>query len=226
MVRNRVPVAAVPLADLLAALDALQRATEPPLTDPDVPVRLVDLPSVWQAYLHDDADTYADLAPPHLAENRRMDWTRLLARIGRQFAIPYQTAEVLTEVGQGPTPEDLDREPIISPCSPALDAHRALVIAGHVTHHPRLGVGWMRTSLLMGLNPKAGWARSWRRWYALGEPMAAEERPLFWQRGVAAEPIGTDDPQVAQHFADLRPRAAELLGSMAHLAPLLGEGQP
>ena len=217
------PVPRVPLTALLAALEALRRATEPPLVDPDAPVRLADLSPGWRGYLHDEADAFAGLVLPGNGEVRRLDWTRVLARLGRQFEISYQMAEILALVEQGPTPDDLDRAPRLSPWAPALALNGVLVVAGHVADHPQLGETWMRSSLLMGLDPSAGWARTWKRWYRLGEPMAESDLPLFWQSGVPAEPLDKDHAPLVQHFADLRTRASHLLAS---LVPLSGEDQP
>ena len=223
------PSPTVPQANLLAAFDALTRATEPPLTDPDAPVRLADLPPEWRAYLHDEADSFADLVPPNLGEVRRSDWTGLLARLRRHIEIPFRMAEILALVERGPTPEDLERAPRLSPWSLALAFEEVPVMAGHVTDHPRLGETWMRSSMLMGLDPERRWARTWTRWYRLGEHMTDDDHPAFWQAGVPAELIGTDDAQVAQHFGQLRARTAHLLASLASLAsrPTVdGESRP
>ena len=220
------PVPPVPLTALVAALETLRRATEPPLTDPDAPVRLVDLPSVWRGYLHDEADAFLDLVPPGHGEIRRPDWARVLARLGRQIEIPYRMAEILALVEKGPTPEDLDRAPRLAPWAPALALNGVLVVAGHVTGHPRLGETWMRSSLLMGLDSSGGWARTWKRWYRLGEPLTESDLPLFWQSGVPAEPLDKDYAPLVQHFADLRTRASHLLASLVPLVPSNGEDKP
>ena len=217
------PSPIVSQVDILAALAALACATEPPLTDPDAPVRLADLPLAWRGYLHDEANVFADLVPPGEGEIRRADWVRVLARLRRSIETPYRMVESLALVERGPMDQDLARAPWLSPWMPALALGGAPVVAGHVTGHPKLGATWMRSSLLMGLDPEGRWARTWSRWYGLGEPMTEDDLPALWQAGVAIEPLDEAHGALVAHFADLRLRVAHLLAS---LAPLAGEGRP
>jgi hypothetical protein len=188
-------------------------------------VQLADLPTVWRGYLHDEMDAFADLVPPGHGEVRRLDWTRVLARLRRSIETPYRMAEILALVEQGPTAEDLARAPRLSPWMPALALGGAPVVAGFVQDHPKLGETWMRSSLLMGLglgsaeDGGAGlWARTWSRWYRLGERMTGNDLSALWQAGVNVELLSREDAALEAHFADLRLRLRQLFASLAPLA--------
>lgn len=216
------PVPLVPQEAFLAALAALARVTALPLTDPEVPVRLPGLPLAWRTYLHDEADDFADLVLPGEGEVRLTDWARLLASLRRSIETPYRMAEILARTEQGPEGEDLARAPRLSPWMPALAMGGAPAVAGHVTDHPKLGAMWMKSSLVMGLDPAGRWARTWSRWYILGECMTEDDLPMLWQAGVAIELLDEAHGALEEHFADLRPRVGQLLAS---LAPLVEEGR-
>jgi hypothetical protein len=68
-----------------------------------------------------------------------------------------------------PTDEMLVRAPILNHWVAAIAPAPCLV--GSVSGHPRLGSRpLIHTSELYALDPIAGWARTWSRWYRLGIP--------------------------------------------------------
>jgi len=196
---------------VLVALEALRAAAAPPLTDPDAPVRLADLPAVWRAHLLDPPQSYHPLLPPGRMEVERADWEELLARVARELEHAFRMAGRLALAERGPTPEDLAQAPVLSPWAPALGRSGEFVLTGHVAGHPCLGEAWIRTSVLAGLDPQGRWARSWSRWYRLGEPMG---EALWLDYGLARLPvrlIETDEALAARHFASLRQIVARVL---------------
>jgi hypothetical protein len=194
-----------------AALDELCHAAAPPLTEPDAPVRLADLPAVWREHLR----FYDALVPTTGPDLERADWARLLTLVARGLEHAYRFAGLFAQAERGPAPEDLAGAPVLTQWSPALARRSDLVLAGHVTGHPRLTGPWICTSPLVALDARAGWARSWSRWYRLGEPMAPEHGLGFWQAGVPVRLIATDDVAVGQHLAALRERVSRVLEPLA-----------
>jgi hypothetical protein len=74
--------------------------------------------------------------------------------------------------GEIPRSMDLRAAPIIDKWSYGLVPARC--IAGSVRGHPILGnLARVHTSELIFIDPESGWARTWSRYYRLGEP----ERP-------------------------------------------------
>ncbi|MDD9739187.1 ATP-dependent Lon protease [Marinovum sp. SP66] len=78
-------------------------------------------------------------------------------------------------VKTGPTPEDLENAPILDLWRPLANAHGAVVLWGQVTGHPRITASRIITSRLFALDRQAGWARTYSRWYRLGEPFSEFE---------------------------------------------------
>ncbi|WCQ99110.1 DUF6634 family protein [Paracoccus aestuarii] len=71
----------------------------------------------------------------------------------------------------GPKPEDLAQAPLAELWIALVkDGTDLPVLWGYVTGHPLLGDRFIRTSPLIGLSREAGWARTFSRWYRLGEP--------------------------------------------------------
>jgi len=196
---------------VLQALAALREAAAPPFDDPDAPVRLADLPPVWRTLLLNEARVYEDILPLGCPEIARSDWTRLLTRMAKQLEQAYRIAGLLTLVERGPERDDLAEAPLLSHWAPGIAWHGDLVLTGHVTGHPRLESTWVHTTPLMGLDPRVRWARSWTRWYRLGESMGEEHRLDYWLARVPVALIETDDAQVAAHFVALRERVGRLL---------------
>lgn len=138
-----------------------------------------------------------------------------MARLAQQLDQAYRIAGLLALVERGPEPQDISDAPLLSHWAPGIAWHGDLVLTGHVTGHPRLGATWIHTSPLMGLDPRGRWARSWSRWYRLGETMGEEHRLDYWLAQVPVRLIETDDAQVARHFAELRARVSRLLEPLA-----------
>ena len=196
---------------VLQALAALQEAAAPPLADSDAPVRLADLPSVWRTLLLDEPHVYEDLLPPGCSEIARSDCTRLVTRVARQLDQAYRIAGLLALMERGPEPDALTGAPLLSRWAPGIAGHGDLVLTGHMTGHPRLGSTWIHTTPLMGLDSRGQWARSWSRWYRLGESTGEEHRLDYWLARVPVALIEADDAQVARHFAALRERVGRIL---------------
>lgn len=88
-----------------------------------------------------------------------------------QFFIRRSRA-ALAALERGPTAEDLVDAPLAELWIPAIkDGTNLPVLWGHVTGHPLLETCSVRTSPLLGLSRKAGWARTFSQWYRLGEPI-------------------------------------------------------
>ncbi|EYD74829.1 hypothetical protein Rumeso_03596 [Rubellimicrobium mesophilum DSM 19309] len=205
------------------ALEALREAAAPLLTSPDAPVRLADLPPVWQAHLLDFPQYYDRLVPPGCDEVAREDWEELLDQVAQRLERATRLPGLFAAVERGPSPEDLADAPCLSPWSLALAWYGWPVLTGHVTAHPRLGEGWIYTSFLVGLDPHRRWARSQTRWYRLGEPMTEAHGPAFGQAALPVRLIGADDARVAGHLASLREGVSRLLEPLVLPAE---EGRP
>ncbi|RJL06024.1 ATP-dependent Lon protease [Paracoccus aestuarii] len=93
---------------------------------------------------------------PHMFDNERF--------ISRATA-------ALAALECGPKPEDLAQAPLAELWIALVkDGTDLPVLWGYVTGHPLLGDRFIRTSPLIGLSREAGWARTFSRWYRLGEP--------------------------------------------------------
>ncbi|SIT17948.1 DUF6634 family protein [Paracoccus saliphilus] len=75
----------------------------------------------------------------------------------------------------GPTDDDLAAAPVLELWRPLANIHAAVVLWGQVTGHPRIGASTITTSRLIALDRQAGWARTYSRWYRLGEPFSEFE---------------------------------------------------
>jgi hypothetical protein len=74
--------------------------------------------------------------------------------------------------GKLPRSIDLNTAPIVDKWSYGLVPARCLV--GSVSGHPILGnLAGIHTSELVLIDPGRGWARTWGRYYRLGEPAGA-----------------------------------------------------
>jgi hypothetical protein len=99
----------------------------------------------------------------------------------------FRAADLL-QSGYQPRESDLEKAPIIDDWCPVLTPSGFLVLIGNVTGHPTLRPGLITTSLIIGMDETAGWARTWGRWYKLGkrfEPdviMKADAGPDLWDR--------------------------------------------
>ena len=69
----------------------------------------------------------------------------------------------------GPTALEIADAPRLVAWSPATTSQGYPVLAGLVSGHPTLGSDIIATSRLIAINPQAGWARTFSRWYALQE---------------------------------------------------------
>ncbi|MFC3838177.1 DUF6634 family protein [Paracoccus rhizosphaerae] len=76
---------------------------------------------------------------------------------------------------RGPTPEDVAEAPLANLWAVlVMDEDDLPVLWGQVSGHPLLGDRQILTSVLVGLNRDAGWARTISRWYRLGRPFPRE----------------------------------------------------
>lgn len=66
----------------------------------------------------------------------------------------------------------------------------APVLWGQVSGHPRLGDTDVRTSRLIGADRVLGWARTYGRWYALGQSLASFETEVADGLGQPDAPPG------------------------------------
>ena len=81
------------------------------------------------------------------------------------------------KAGEAPTEADLAAAPSLHgwwPVTVQSNGKPAIILAGIVTGHPRLHNGPATTSLVVALDPRGRWARTFSRWYRLGE--RADER--------------------------------------------------
>lgn len=75
-----------------------------------------------------------------------------------------------------PTAADLAGAPVIDHWQPAVRPDHALI--GFVTGHPTVRSGRPAvTSSLYAIDPVAGWARTWSRFYRLGEQVPFAQDP-------------------------------------------------
>jgi len=135
-----------PLLDELEVLRAL--------FDPAYPERIIAqfTPVFRNLYEDDRDDLYADDQPDDLA-----------GRVGRFLD---RVRHLSTAV---PTQEELDQAPTLHRwCGARLGCSPFLL--GYVTGHPILRWGARaHTSVLLQVSPHLGWARTWNRFYVLGE---------------------------------------------------------
>lgn len=83
---------------------------------------------------------------------------------------------ILALLTRGPSAEDIASAPRIDRWEVMVSPSGAPVLWGHVTGHPRLGHCELRTSRVIGMDHRAGWARTYGRWYVLG-PSRADFEP-------------------------------------------------
>lgn len=119
-------------------------------------------------------------------------------------------AEVLKDVKTGPSPELLEAAPLLDTWFVVRDASGELSLHGAVSDHPDLpGQGrWIVTSILIGLDPAAGHARTVSRWYRLGRLIDGNECEVLRGKPLnpALTPVALDE--VPSWFAGLRAFAA------------------
>lgn len=77
-------------------------------------------------------------------------------------------AHDLLQSGYVPKSSDLDGAPILENWIP-VNVPGGVVLQGVCVNHPRLRPGEMQTSTILAIDEKAGWARSYGRWFRLGK---------------------------------------------------------
>jgi hypothetical protein len=97
----------------------------------------------------------------------------------------------LAALERGPKPEDLAQAPLAELWIALVkDGTDLPFLWGYVTGHPLLRDRFIRTSPLIGLNRETGWARTFSRWYRLGEPFPVWKTQLAAHREDPAREIG------------------------------------
>ncbi|MDT8853446.1 hypothetical protein RNZ50_00035 [Paracoccaceae bacterium Fryx2] len=100
--------------------------------------------------------------------------------------------------------------PVLDPWFVVRDPASALCLSGAVSNHPLLsGEGrWVATSMLFGLDPQAGHARTYSRWYRLGRLIDVAEYEALRGKPLnpALKPVRADD--VKPWLARMRKRVA------------------
>lgn len=77
----------------------------------------------------------------------------------------------------GPTSDDLERAPLLSPWIAILDLqYGGAILVGKQTGHPVLKGQLIKTSRLCGIDGGQTWARTVSRWYRLKNPTIPENR--------------------------------------------------
>ncbi|MDZ4393322.1 DUF6634 family protein [Cypionkella sp.] len=79
--------------------------------------------------------------------------------------------EVLWEIDAGPDPAVLASAPVLDLWQPILSSKIEVRLTGKCSGHPTLGRSqrWIVTSPLLGLAPDYSWARTFSRFYRLGQ---------------------------------------------------------
>ena len=80
---------------------------------------------------------------------------------------------ILARANVYPTEEELAVAPFLDKWEVVRDAFNYTILYGRVTRHPTLRGPAIKTSPLLWLNALAGWARTFSRFYRLGEPLSA-----------------------------------------------------
>lgn len=83
----------------------------------------------------------------------------------------------LARANVDPTEEELAAAPFLDKWEVVRDAFNYTILYGRVIGHPTLRGTAIKTSPLLRLNAAAGWARTFSRFYCLGEPLSAGRHP-------------------------------------------------
>lgn len=76
----------------------------------------------------------------------------------------------------GPTPDDLERAPVLSSWIAIHDPqHSGAILVGVHTGHPTIEGALINTSRLCGIDAYKTWARTASRWYRLNDPATSED---------------------------------------------------
>lgn len=84
---------------------------------------------------------------------------------------------MLARANVDPTEEELAAAPFLDKWEVVRDAFNYTILYGRVSGNPTLRGPAIKTSPLLRLNAAAGWARTFSRFYRLGEPLRAGRRP-------------------------------------------------
>lgn len=129
----------------------------------------------------------------------------------------------IRSVETGPLHLDLVNAPRLELWVPVRNKFGVLALWGRVTDHPEFGADDIVTSPLVAWNLTENWARSFTRWYRLGQPFFSLNEELAPQMGGAASSLTIeiagllplDDLDVANRLIEffvnhIRQRAREL----------------
>lgn len=86
--------------------------------------------------------------------------------------------------GTGPTRAELENAPLLDLYH--LQPYMTFCLSGHVTGHPLLGQTHIHTSQLWALNSNHGWARTFSRYYRLGDSLRDLQEEL--ERRLKSQP--------------------------------------
>lgn len=81
----------------------------------------------------------------------------------------YERVAIYDLVDSGPSPDDLTTAPMLDLWAALQDRSGHVMLFGLVSGHPTLGDRDIHTLMLFGLDAQAGWARTYSRWYQIGE---------------------------------------------------------
>jgi hypothetical protein len=95
--------------------------------------------------------------------------------------------------GEQPSQADLTGAPLIDLWYLS-ERQGYLCLNGEVSGHPRLPDGPVTTSILLGIDEKAGWARTYGRWYALGRSLRSVLDAANLRLVADGGLFGDDDP--------------------------------
>lgn len=84
---------------------------------------------------------------------------------------------MLARASLDPTEGEFAAAPFLDKWEVVRDAFNYTILYGRVTGHPTLRGPAIKTSPLLRLNAAAGWARTFSRFYRLGEPLSDERHP-------------------------------------------------
>lgn len=84
---------------------------------------------------------------------------------------------VLARASQDPTEGEFAAAPFLDKWEVVRDPFNYMILYGRVAGHPTLRGPAIKTSPLLRLDAAAGWARTFSRFYRLGEPLSAGRHP-------------------------------------------------
>lgn len=115
---------------------------------------------------------------------------------------------VIASAETGPTVADLTNAPHLDHWTAMREFTGWIVLSGDVTGHPLLRNTGIVTSQSLGIDAKAGWARTLSRWYRLGRPLipGSGACPFGFRPLACPDVLAT---ALADHADEIRRMAAE-----------------